>query len=66
MTLHGRGAPTGRGPMRGRGPMGRGGPMAMMKGDRALDFRGTIRKLIQYLGAYKVSILVFMLFAVAN
>jgi ATP-binding cassette subfamily B protein len=40
--------------------------MAMMKGDRARDFKGTIRKLIAYLGAYKVSIIIVMLFAVAS
>jgi ATP-binding cassette subfamily B multidrug efflux pump len=56
----------GRGPMRGRGPMGHGGPMALMKGDRARDFRGTIRKLVEYLGSYKTPILVVMLFAVAS
>ncbi|MGD8456688.1 MAG: ABC transporter ATP-binding protein [Anaerolineales bacterium] len=55
-----------RGPIRGRGPMGHGGPMAMMKGDRARDFKGTFRKLVQYLGAYKTPILIVMLFAVAS
>jgi ATP-binding cassette subfamily B multidrug efflux pump len=59
------GGPMGRGPMR-RGPMGRGGPMAMMKGEKARDFKGTMRKLIQYLGSYKVSIVIVMLFAVAS
>jgi ATP-binding cassette subfamily B multidrug efflux pump len=54
------------GPMRGRGPMGRGGPMAMMKGEKARDFRGTMRKLIQYLGAYRILGLIVMLFAVAS
>jgi ATP-binding cassette subfamily B multidrug efflux pump len=58
----------GRGPMgRGRGPMGRGhGPMAMMPGDKARDFRGTMAKLIQYLGRYRVLVLVVMIFAVAS
>jgi ATP-binding cassette subfamily B protein len=46
--------------------MARGGPMAMMKGERARDFRGTIRKLIEYLGAYKTGIVIVMLFAVAS
>jgi ATP-binding cassette subfamily B protein len=46
--------------------MGHGGPMAMMKGDRARDFKGTFRKLVQYLGAYKTPILIVMLFAVAS
>jgi ATP-binding cassette subfamily B multidrug efflux pump len=56
----------GGGPMRGHGPIGRGGPMAMMKGDRARDFRGTMRKLIQYLGAYKFAIVLVILFAAAS
>ncbi len=42
------------------------GPMAMMRGEKARDFRGTMRKLIQYLGAYRISILIVMLFAVAS
>jgi ATP-binding cassette subfamily B multidrug efflux pump len=49
-----------------RGPMGRGGPMAMMKGEKPRDFRGTMRKLIQYLGSYRIPILIVMLFAVAS
>jgi ATP-binding cassette subfamily B multidrug efflux pump len=55
-----------RGPMRRRGPMGHGGPMAMLKGDRARDFKGTMRRLIEYLGSYKLPILIVMLFAVAS
>jgi ATP-binding cassette subfamily B multidrug efflux pump len=58
--------PRPRGLMRGRGPMGHGGPMAMLKGDRARDFKGTMRKLIAYLGSYKTAIVVVMLFAVAS
>jgi len=53
-------------PRRG-GPMGRGhGPMAMMKGEKARDFRGTMRKLIDYLGTYKITILVVMIFAIGS
>lgn len=53
-------------PMRRRGgPMGHG-PMEMMKGDKARDFKGTMRQLGEYLGAYKFTILVVMLFAVAS
>ena len=48
------------------GPMGRGGPMAMMKGDKARDFKGTMRKLAQYLGSYKITILVVMIFAIGS
>ena len=55
----------GRGSGRSR-PVGRGGPMAMMKGENARDFKGTMRKLIQYLGAYKLSILIVMIFALGS
>jgi ATP-binding cassette subfamily B multidrug efflux pump len=48
------------------GPFGHGGPMAMMKGDKARDFAGTMRKLIQYLGRYRIAILVTMLIAIAS
>ena len=46
--------------------MRRGGPMAMMKGDTARDFKGTMKKLIDYLGAYKIGILIVMIFAIAS
>ena len=58
------GAPIG--PMGGHGPMG-GGPMAMMgKGEKPRDFRGTLRKLIQYLGNYKLLILFIWALAIAS
>ncbi len=60
--------PAQRGPLgggRGRGPMG-GGPMAMMKGEKPRDFRGTMVKLIQYLGQYRIMILVVIVFAIAS
>jgi len=53
------------GPMRGRGPMGRG-HMAMMQGEKARDFKSTMTHLIQYLGSYRVGIVIVMLFAVAS
>jgi ATP-binding cassette subfamily B protein len=54
-------------PGRMGGMMGRGGgPMAMMRGEKPRDFKGTMKKLIEYLGSYKVSILVVMLFAIAS
>ena len=69
MTMHSTStpAPAASGPMggRGRGPMG-GGPMAMMRGEKPRDFIGTMKKLIEYLGSYKVSILVVMFFAIAS
>jgi ATP-binding cassette subfamily B multidrug efflux pump len=46
--------------------MGRHGPMAMMKGERARDFKGTMRKLLQYLGAYKITIVIVLIFAIAS
>jgi ATP-binding cassette subfamily B protein len=60
--------PAGTAPMggRGRGPMGHGGPMAMMPGEKARDFKGTMIKLIGYLGAYRASILLVMLVAAAS
>jgi ATP-binding cassette subfamily B protein len=57
-------------PKKSSGPMRRGGPGghmgAMMKGDKARDFKGTMRKLIDYLGSYNVGILVVFLFAIAS
>ncbi len=40
--------------------------MALMKGDKARDFKGTIRKLVRYLGKYRLSILGVMLVAIAS
>jgi len=57
---------TPRGPMGRRGPMGHGGPMAMMKGEKPRDFKGTMQKLIKYLGSYKISIMIVMIFSVAS
>jgi ATP-binding cassette, subfamily B, multidrug efflux pump len=47
------------------GPMG-GGPMAMMKGEKARDFKGTMKKLIGYLSVYKISIIFVFIFAAAS
>jgi ATP-binding cassette subfamily B protein len=38
----------------------------MLPGDKARDFRGTMVKLIQYLGSYRRSILIVMVFAVGS
>jgi ATP-binding cassette subfamily B protein len=40
--------------------------MSMMKGEKPRDFRGTMVKLIQYLGSYKVAILFVLIFAAAS
>jgi len=58
--------PVGGGPMGGRGPMA-GGPMAMMrKGEKPRDFKGTLNKLIQYLGQYRPLIVIVWLLAIAS
>jgi ATP-binding cassette, subfamily B, multidrug efflux pump len=64
MSMHGGPAPSRQ--RSGHGPMRRGGPMAMMKGDTARDFKGTMKKLLNYLGAYKIGIVVVMGFAIAS
>jgi ATP-binding cassette subfamily B protein len=46
--------------------MGRGGPMALMKGEKPRDFKGTMTKLIRYLGEYRLPILIVMLVAIAS
>lgn len=54
-----------RGPF-GRGPMG-GGPMgAMGKGEKAKDFKKTMKTLMSYLKPYRVSLIIVMIFAVAS
>ena len=50
-----------------RGRSGEGGPMAAMrKGDRAKNFKATMSKLIGYLGAYKLQVVVVLVFAIAS
>ncbi len=66
MTMRDRPGPIGRGPMRGRGPMGHGGPMAMMPGERARNFRGTMVELIRYLSAFRAAILIVLIFAAGS
>jgi ATP-binding cassette subfamily B protein len=38
----------------------------MMPGEKAQDFRGTMSKLIQYLGRYKVGVIIVLVFAIAS
>ncbi|MCM1251302.1 MAG: ABC transporter ATP-binding protein/permease [Clostridium sp.] len=49
---------------RGRGPHGPGG--AMMPGEKAKDFKGTIQKLLRYMGSYKYALLAVAVFAVGS
>ncbi len=59
-----RGGPARRGPM-GGGPMG-GGPMSGGPAEKARDFKGTMSKLIAYLGQYKLSVIIVFIFAIAS
>lgn len=51
-----------RGPGMGHGP---GGGM-MQGGEKAKNFKGTMKKLIDYLGEYRISIITVFIFAVAS
>ncbi|MBC7262092.1 MAG: ABC transporter ATP-binding protein, partial [Chloroflexi bacterium] len=53
-------------PFGGRGPFGGPRHIAMGPVEKARDFRGTLRKLIAYLGPYRVSILIVLLMAAAS
>ena len=48
-----------------RGPMGRG-PAMMRGGEKAKDFKGTIKTLLKYLGSKKLSIFIVFIFAVVS
>ncbi|KAF5089502.1 putative ABC transporter ATP-binding protein [anaerobic digester metagenome] len=56
-----------RGPM-GGGGMGRGpgGPAGMMPGEKAKDFKGSLKKLARYLSVYKIRLFFVLIFAVAS
>lgn len=43
-----------------------GGGRHMMPGEKAKDFKGTMKKLMAYMGSYKIAILFVMLFAVGG
>lgn len=50
-------------PQGGRGPMGGRG---MGPGEKAKDFKGTIKKLVSYMANYKIPVLFVMIFAAAS
>ena len=57
----------GRGGRRPGGPMG--GPMGHMgmgMGEKAHDFKGTMRRLIRYLGSYKIAITVIVIVSIGS
>lgn len=53
-------------PPRMRGPMGHGPGAAAIPGEKAHDFKGTIKKLLIYLGQYKLAIALVLFFAVLS
>ncbi|MEK6265495.1 MAG: ABC transporter ATP-binding protein/permease [Clostridium sp.] len=56
-----------RPPQRQRGGGGgHMGPGSMAAGEKARDFKGTMKKLIKYLSVYKLSIIIVLLFAIAS
>lgn len=48
----------------GRGPMGHG--RGMMPGEKAKDFKGTMKKLMSYLGKYTYAIIAVFIFAIGS
>ena len=62
--MHGGPVTTRSGGRKGGPPMG--GPMAMMKGERAHDFKGTMLKLFNYLGKYRLSLIIALIIAGAS
>ena len=53
-----------RGPGPGRGPLGRG--QGMMPGEKARDFKGTMKILMAYLGKYTYAIIAVFIFAIGS
>ncbi len=53
-------------PARQMGGRPMGGPGALMPGEKAKDFKGTMRKLLSYLGNHKWTVLVVFIFAVIS
>lgn len=51
-----------RAPM--RGPGGPGGPGGT--GEQAKDFKGTIRKLLKYIGSYRIGVIAVLVFAIGS
>ena len=48
------------------GPMGRGPHGGMGAGEKAKDFKGTIKKLMKYLSEYKIGLIFVLLFAIGS
>ena len=52
-------------PRRPHGPMG-GPPPGAMGGEKAKDFKGSIRKLLHYIATYKIGLIFVLLFAIGS
>lgn len=52
-----------RTPPRRRGP---GGPGGMAPGEKAKDFKGTLGKIIRYIGRYKIAVVFVIIFAIIS
>lgn len=50
--------------VRRHGPMG--GPGAMAGGEKAKDFKGTVKKLLEYIGRYKIALIFVLIFAIGG
>lgn len=50
-----------RGPMGGHGPGG-----GLMPGEKAKDFKGTFKKILAYMGSYKITLVAVLLFAIGG
>ncbi|MDA3730265.1 ABC transporter ATP-binding protein [Niameybacter massiliensis] len=53
-------------PKRGFSPGGGHGPMGAMGGEKAKDFKGTMKNLIKYLAPFKISIITVVIFAIGS
>lgn len=50
-----------------RKPMGSGGPgKGMMPGEKAKDFKGTLGKILRYIGRYRFAVIIVVIFAVLS
>lgn len=56
----------GRQPKMRRGPMGGGHHGGAMAGEKARDFKGTMKKLMNYMGRYKIAVLFVVIFAIGG
>ncbi|WP_191411538.1 ABC transporter ATP-binding protein [Gordonibacter urolithinfaciens] len=65
MSAQANGAATRRPPR--RGPMGGHGPgHGMMPGEKAKDFKGTLKKMIAFMGRFKAALVVVLVFAIGS